>query len=222
MPSSAPTVRRGSGRAGLGRPEASEVEGARAWYAVCGRPTVAAREAPARRRPSPGLGMVYLLAPTDMGGRAGRVGGAEPGTVSLRGSPSSRRLPVSLGGQGGGVAAPETGRPGPELLSLPASAGHPLTPDHGALCASAPRPRPPSGSAGEEETWLPPGDNARENLGSTSRRAGRLGRPTSGPSCGRLRAPESSAALCRLRVHFPFRPLFSASGTLTPLTRSLF
>lgn len=144
--------------------------------------------------------MVYLLAPTDMGGRAGRVGGAEPGTVSLRGSPSSRRLPVSLGGQGGGVAAPETGRRGPELLSLLASAGHPLTPDHGALCASAPRPRPPSGSAGEEETWLPPGDNARENLGSTSRRAGRLGRPTSGPSCGRLRAPESSAALCRLRT----------------------
>lgn len=57
-------------------------------------------------------------------------------------------------------------------LSGPASLlDHPLSGFSDSRTAwEAPLSLPPSGSAGEEETWLPPGDNARENLGSTSRR----------------------------------------------------
>lgn len=121
---------------------------------------------PALRRPSPCLGMVSLLSPTDRG-----VGGAEPGTVALGTLPSSAASWCLSG-----AAAPEAGLPGPELLP---SVHLRLALQTTGLSAYAPRPRPPSGSAGEEETWLPPGDNARENLDSTSRRGREPGSPTS-------------------------------------------
>ena len=79
MPSNAPTVSRGSGRAGLGRPEASEVE-APGPASRCSAAQVRLHRRPmrpARRRLRPWLGMVSLLAPTDSG-----VGGAEQGTVA--------------------------------------------------------------------------------------------------------------------------------------------
>lgn len=161
MPSNAPTVSRGSGRAGLGRPEASEVEApgpaSRCFAAQLRLHRRPMR--PARRRLRPWLGMVSLLTPTDGGG--GRRGA---GNRRSRARPSRLlRRRVSLG-----AAAPETAVPVPELLP-PARLR--LVLQTTGLSASAPRPRPPSGSAGEEETWLPPGDNARQNLGSTSRRA---------------------------------------------------
>lgn len=129
MPSSAPTVRRGSERAGLGRPEASEVEGARAWCAVCYRQTVATREAPAACPPPTQPGFGYGIPSrsnrhgrlSGEGGRRGAGNRLSAGLAFLPPPPGESR------GAGWRVAAPETSRPGPELLSLPASAGHPLT-----------------------------------------------------------------------------------------------
>ena len=102
MPSNAPTVSRGSGRAGLGRPEASEVEGP-GPPSPCSASRLRLQRwsmRPVCRRSSLWLGMVSLLAPTDRrwgGGRCGagnrRSGGALP---------SPRRFLLRLRGRGPG------------------------------------------------------------------------------------------------------------------------
>lgn len=67
MPSNAPTVSRGSGRAGLGRPEAWEVAGP-GTASLCSAARLQLHRRPmrpARHRPSPWLGMLPLsLQPT--------------------------------------------------------------------------------------------------------------------------------------------------------------
>lgn len=125
--------------------------------------------------------MVFLLASTGCG-----VGGAEPGTVSL-GALSFPR-PCAFGGRSCRDGLTRARAPPPVRLRLSLQAP-------GLSSAWAPRPRPPSGSAGEEETWLPPGDNARENLDSTSRRGREPGSPTSGLPRRHLRSQVRCSAL---------------------------
>lgn len=55
----------------------------------------------------------------------------------------------------------------------------------------------------EEETWLPPGDNARENLGSTSRR-GRKPASLPSPHLYGTSGSRSHAEAFWVRVYFPY------------------
>lgn len=155
-------------------------------------------------------GMVSLLVPTDRG-----VGGAEPGTVAL----GPFRPPVVAlwgvsGGRRPGDGAPRAGAGSP---TPPSPAAAPQAP--GLLACLGPRrPGPPSGSAGEEEeTWLPPGDNARESLGSTSRRAGAVPPPALPPGPP---PPEPRAVPGWVRVQLTLLrpPRALASGALTHRT----
>lgn len=143
MPSSAPTVSKAAGRAAHGRPEAWEVEGPGPI------PAARALETGDHGRLHPGRVSARPPAQTGRGGKRGS------GTVAPACLPW---LPpdACVAGLSG-------------LASLPLD--QPLSGFSDSRAAwEAPRSLPPSGSAGEEETWLPPGDNARENLGSTSRR----------------------------------------------------
>lgn len=211
MPSNAPTVSRGSGRAGLGGP----------------RPRKS-------RRP----GQLLAASPLSCGCTGGRCG--LPAADSGRGW---AWCPFSLQPTGGWEArSREPSLEGPSLPPPPpggsrgrgsrdrptrarASPSRPPPlgpPDHGAFsfgpappaaiweCRGGGNMAPSRGQCTPEpRLHLPPGPEP--------------GSPTSGPPADSSAPPESSPALCGVRVHLP-SPLttISASGTLTHLTRFLF
>lgn len=213
MPSNAPTVSRGSGRAGLGRPEASEVEApgpaSRCFAAQLRLHRRPMR--PARRRLRPWLGMVSLLTPTDGGGWEARsrepsLEGSSlpppppPGESRGRGSRDSRTRARASPSRPPPLGPPDHGAfsfgPAPPAAIWECRGGGNMAPSRG-QCTPEPR------------LHLPPGPEP--------------GSPTSCPPADSSAPPESSPALCGVRVHLP-SPLttISASGTLTHLTRFLF
>lgn len=209
MPSNVPTVSRGSGRTKLGRPEASEVEGPESASRCSAvrlrlerRPT-----RPALRRPSPWLGMISRLAPTDQG-----LGGAEPGTVALGALPSPGRFLVRLRGRGLG------GRPNRGWSS---STLYRTTLFFGPWVIRVLRPRAPGrhlGVPGRKKHGSLPGTMHARTSAPPPARAGRR----AVPPLASLRALKSSAVLSWVRVHLLFSShCLSSSGTLTPLTCSL-
>lgn len=189
MPSSAPTVSKRAGRAAQGRPEAWEFEGPRLL------PAARAVKASGHVRRHPAVSSHGLPTQAGRGGRRGS------GTVA----------PVFTGYRPGLASQGH----GPRVRSLrscdpsPRSASRWLFRPAG--CLRSPALPAAIWECREEETWLPPGDNARENLGSTSRRGRDPGQSTFTPPPARLasdptRRPSGSGSTS-LTTSLHFRPL---------------